>query len=91
MDARSKVYCDDANWPDLAAFRRACLAEQFDQMQRITDTLHYWYCNENPQGLDMAQLAKIFQAQHYARENDPQGLKRVIAGDAWTVNYPRTA
>jgi hypothetical protein len=60
-------------------------------MQRIADKLHHWYCNENPQCLDMAQLAKVFQAQHYAGENDLQGLKRVIAGDAWTVNYPWTA
>ena len=60
-------------------------------MQCIADTLHHWYCNENPQGLDMAQLAEIFQAQYYARGNDPQGFKRVIAGDAWTVNFPWTA
>ena len=85
------IQFDETKWPDLTAFRQACLAERLDDMQRIADLSHHWYLNENPESLGMAALAKIFQAQHYAAENDLPALRRVIERDPWTVNYPWTA
>jgi hypothetical protein len=82
---------DEGQWPDLTNFRNACLAERFDEMQRIAALGHSWYENENPQGITMEKLAKVFQAQHYAAENNLQALQKVVESNPWTVNYPWTA
>lgn len=82
---------DEKQWPDLTAFRNACLNEHINEMQRISDLAHHWYENENPKGIEMSELAKVFQAQHYAAENNLQALKTVIKDHPWTINYPWTA
>ena len=60
-------------------------------MLAIADLAHHWYQNENPDGITMEKLAKIFQAQHYAAENNLQQLEKVVDAHPWTVNHPWTA
>ena len=82
---------DDAKWPDLGRFRRACLAERLDEMEAIAGSGVGWYDNENPGQLPMAKLAKVFQAQHLASENSLAELKEVVDEQPWVVNQPWTS
>jgi hypothetical protein len=82
---------DENKWPDLTKFRDACIGEDFDEMQRIANLNHHWYVNENPDNLPMENLARIFQAQWYAGQNNLALLKRIVERYPWTVNHPWTA
>jgi len=82
---------DEENWPELTAFRDACLANDHDKMLQIASRNHHWYENENPHDLPMAELASIFQAQWYALTGDLDSLKRIVEAHPWTVNRPWTA
>ena len=82
---------DEKKWPDLTKFRDACIADDFDEMRRIASLNHHWYKNENPDDLPMEDLARIFQVQWYAGENDLGSLQQVVERFPWTVNYPWTA
>ena len=82
---------DEEQWPELTAFRDACLADDHDKMLRIAARKHHWYENENPDNLPMQELASIFQAQWYALTGDLESLKRVVEAHPWTVNRPWTA
>lgn len=82
---------DEEKWPELSAFRAACLANDRDEMLRIAARNHHWYENENPDDLPMEELASIFQAQWYAQIDDLDSLKQVVAAHPWTANRPWTA
>ena len=82
---------DEEKWPELTTFRDACLADDYEGMQRIASRNHHWYENENPEDLPMEALASIFQAQWYALQGDLDSLKRVVGSHPWTVNRPWTA
>ena len=82
---------DEEKWPELTAFRDACLANDHDTMLHIASRNHHWYENENPHDLPMEKLASTYQAQWYALEGDLDALKRVVEANPWTVNQPWTA
>ena len=82
---------DEEKWPELAAFRDACLANDYDKMRQIATRNHHWYENENPHDLPMEKLANVYQAQWYALKGDLDSLKRVVEAHPWTVNEPWTA
>ena len=82
---------DAEKWPELTAFRDACLANDYDKMLQIASRNHHWYENENPDSLPMDELANIFQAQWFALTGDLASLKRVVEAHPWTVNRPWTA
>lgn len=82
---------DENKWPDLTKFRDACITENFEEMRRIARLNHHWYENENPDDLPMEDLARIFQAQWYASQNNLDALKQVVEHFPWTINHPWTA
>ncbi|MGI9219647.1 MAG: ankyrin repeat domain-containing protein [Woeseiaceae bacterium] len=82
---------DEEKWPELTAFRDACIADDYDEMQRIAAREYHWYENENPDDLPMEELARIFQAQWYAQIGDLVSLQQVVAAYPWTANRPWTA
>ncbi len=82
---------DEKKWPDLTRFREACLAEHYSEMEEIAQKNHHWYANENPDNLSMENLAKIYQAQNYASENEKENLKELAVREPWVVNHPWTA
>ena len=82
---------DERKWPDLTRFREACLADRYEEMQRIADRGHHWYPNENPLGLAMQKLALVYRAQFHASENSEAELKELVASEPWVVNHPWTA
>ncbi|MYB49740.1 MAG: hypothetical protein F4X72_10835 [Dehalococcoidia bacterium] len=86
-----RIEVDEGRWPDLTRFRKACLADDVETMQEIVRKEPEWYPNNNPRYLEMADLAKIFQAQHYSSENDLENLRAVLEAAPWTVNQPWTA
>ena len=88
---RMTTQFDEGQWPGLTRFREACLEDRYDEMLRIAESSHHWYQNENPEGMAMERLAKVFQAQHYSAENNLQQLEKVIEAHPWTVNHPWTA
>ena len=51
-----KLDFDEVQWPELSAFRRACLANRFDEMAEIATRSHAWYANENPGNRPMPQF-----------------------------------
>jgi hypothetical protein len=81
---------DETKWPELSAFRKACLANRYDEMQDIASHAHDWYPGENPNDVSMRELALTFQAQYLASTNDLAGLQDLVAQDAWVVNAPWT-
>ena len=82
---------DETRWPELSAFRKACLANRFDEMEDIASRTHGWYENENPEDRSMPQLALIFQAQYHANTNNPQALRELVSREPWVLNQPWTA
>ena len=82
---------DENAWPNLGRFRRACLAEDLEEMEAIAKSGVAWYADENPGQLSMAKLAKVFQAQHHASENSLDELKQLVSACPWVVNHPWTA
>ena len=82
---------DETRWPELSAFRKACLANRFDEMEDIASRTHEWYANENPEDRSMPQLALIFQAQYRANTNNPQALRELVSREPWVLNQPWTA
>ena len=82
---------DETRWPELSAFRKACLANRFDEMEDIASRTHEWYENENPEDRSMPQLALIFQAQYHANANNPQALRELVSREPWVLNQPWTA
>ena len=82
---------DEEKWPELTAFRDACLVNDHDKMRQIATRNHHWYENENPHDLPMEKLANIYQAQWYALKGDLDSLQRVVDAHPWTVNEPWTA
>ena len=82
---------DETRWPDLTRFRAACLADRYHEMQAIADKNHDWYPNENPDGISMPKLARVYQAQYFAGTNDLAGLQDLLEKDPWVINYPWTA
>lgn len=88
---RNTQQFDEEKWPELAAFRDACLADDHAEMQRIAAHNHHWYENENPNGLPMQELARIFQAQWYAQTGDLESLQQVVDANPWTANRTWTA
>ena len=86
-----KLDFDEAQWPELSAFRRACLANRFDEMAEIATRSHAWYANENPGNRPMPQLALMFQAQYHASENNLQALRELVSKEPRVLNQPWTA
>ena len=86
-----KLDFDETRWPELSAFRKACLANRFDEMEDIASRTHEWYANENPEDRSMPQLALIFQAQYHANTNNPQALRELVSREPWVLNQPWTA
>jgi hypothetical protein len=82
---------DEEKWPELTLFREACLKEEYAFMHEIASKRHHWYSNENPTDLPMPQLAKIYQAQHYAAKNELDNLRALIVHEPWVINQPWTA
>ena len=82
---------DESRFPELSAFRKACLAICLDEMAAIASRSHGWYAVENPEGYSMARLAKIFQAQYHANENNRQALQDLVATEPRVLNQPWTA
>ena len=84
-----RIEVDEGRWPDLTRFRKACLADDVETMQEIAQKEREWYPNNNPRHLELADLAKVFQAQHYSSENDLKSLRAVLEAAPWTVNHGR--
>lgn len=82
---------DEEKWPELTAFRDACLADNHSEMSRIAERKHHWYENENPDELPMEKLASIYKAQWYAITGDLKSLRRVVTENPWTANARWTA
>ena len=82
---------DETRWPELSAFRKACLADRFDEMAEIASRSHGWYANENPEDRPMPQLALMFQAQYHANANNLQALRELVSREPWVLNQPWTA
>ncbi len=82
---------DPVKWPQLTAFRDACLARDYELMSRIAEAGHSWYENENPERHSMAVLASVYRVQHYAGTDNLEELRRAIEAAPWTINFPWTA
>ncbi|MCC5807331.1 MAG: hypothetical protein JJU00_13485 [Opitutales bacterium] len=82
---------DEAKWPDLTCFRKACLASDFTTMRSVSEKKHSWYKNENPDNLPMDVLATVAKAQHYAGKNEKEALSRLVESEPWVLNHPWTA
>ena len=82
---------DETEWPDLTAFRKACLASDLSTMRSIAAKQHDWYELENPKGIEQEKLAKVFQAQYHAACGNLDELKALVESDPWVVSYPWTA
>ena len=82
---------DETRWPELSSFRKACLANRFDEMAEIASRSHEWYANENPDNCAMPRLASMFQAQYHASANNLQALQELVSRQPWVLNQPWTA
>lgn len=82
---------DETRWPELTAFRQACLDGRTEVMEAIAARGHDWYGNENPDASSMQQLSLTFQAQHWASENELDRLRDLVGHEPWVVNQPWTA
>ena len=82
---------DETRWPELGAFRKACLSNRFDEMAVIASRSHEWYANENPGNCAMPRLALTFQAQYHANANNLQALQELVSREPWVLNEPWTA
>ncbi len=82
---------DETQWPDLTAFRKACLADDLSTMRSIATKQHDWYEVDNPKGMELEKLAKVFQAQYHAACGNLDELKALVESDPWVVSYPWTA
>ena len=82
---------DETGFPDLGRFRKACLDNDHATMEDIANAARDWYDNENPDDLPMERLAFVFQAQHYASENDLASLQALATEQSWVINHPWTA
>lgn len=82
---------DEEKWPDLTAFRGACLGSDVDTMSQIAAKGHDWYENENPGALDLSQLSRIFRAQHFAAQGDLASLRELVCRWPDVINLPWTA
>ena len=82
---------DETQWPELSSFRKACLANRFDEMAEIASRSREWYANENPDNCAMPRLALIFQAQYHASVNNLQALRELVSREPWVLNQPWTA
>ena len=86
---------NEARWPELSAFRKACLANRFNEMGEIASRSHEWYANENPENSAMPRLALIFQAQYCANVNNRAsvagtGVKGTVGSES-AMDGPRLA
>ena len=68
---------DKMKWPELTEFRQACLDDDYETMRSIADRGHHWYKNENPNGVELATLAKSYQAQYAASVGDLAKLQEL--------------
>ncbi|MBT3346788.1 MAG: hypothetical protein HN712_01085 [Gemmatimonadetes bacterium] len=82
---------DEEQYPELTAFRKACLAGRYEEMKEIAGRGHSWYENENPDDTSMERLATIFQAQYHANCGNLDELQRLILSASWVVNEGWTA
>ena len=82
---------DETRWPELSAFRKACLANRFSEMEEIASRSHEWYANENPDDCAMPQLALIFQAQYHANANNLEASRELVSREPWVLNQPWSA
>ncbi len=82
---------DEERWPRLGEFRKACLGNDFENMQEIADCAYEWYTVENPNNIQFERLADIFRAQHYASDGDLASLSAHIAAEPWVLDEPWTS
>ena len=82
---------NDARWPDLTTFRKASLDSDISTMGSIAAKQHDWYEVENPKGLELVRLAKVFQAQYNAACGNLDELKALVESEPWVIDHPWTS
>ena len=82
---------DQAMWPDLTAFRKAALASDISTMGSIAAKQHDWYEVENPKGIKLVKLARVFQAQYHAACGNLDELRALVESEPWVIDHPWTS